>query len=112
MRILVVSQYFWPENFRINDLVKEWKLRGHQVTVLTGHPNYPAGEVFPEYRQNPASFGWFHGVKVHRVPMLARASGSLRLVLNYLSFVLGASVFGPWKSVSYTHLTLPTKRIV
>jgi len=97
LRILVVSQYFWPENFRINDLVKEWKLRGHQVTVLTGHPNYPAGEVFPEYRQNPASFGWFHGVKVHRVPMLSRASGSLRLVLNYLSFVLGASLFGPWK---------------
>ena len=97
MRILVVSQYFWPENFRINDLVNEWVLRGHQVTVLTGHPNYPSGEVFPEYLQNPASFGWFHGVKIHRVPMLARASGSLRLVLNYLSFVLGASLFGPWK---------------
>ena len=77
--------------------MKEWVLRGHQVTVLTGHPNYPSGGVFPEYLQNPASFGWFHGVKVHRVPMLARASGSLRLVLNYLSFVLGASLFGPWK---------------
>lgn len=97
MKILVVSQYFWPENFRINDLVQEWTARGHQVTVLTGRPNYPGGEVFPEYLQNPASFARFDGVQVHRVPMLARASGSLRLVLNYLSFVLGACLFGPWR---------------
>ncbi len=97
MHILVVSQYFWPENFRINDLVKEWVLRGHQVTVLTGYPNYPSGEVFPEYKKNPTRYGWFDGVQVHRVPMLARASGSFRLGLNYLSFVLGASLFGPWK---------------
>lgn len=97
MKILVVSQYFWPENFRINDLVQEWTARGHQVTVLTGRPNYPGGEVFLEYLQNPASFARFDGVQVHRVPMLARASGSLRLVLNYLSFVLGACLFGPWR---------------
>jgi len=97
LHILVVSQYFWPENFRINDLVKEWVLRGHQVTVLTGYPNYPSGEVFPEYKKNPTRYGWFDGVQVHRVPMLARASGSFRLGLNYLSFVLGASLVGPWK---------------
>lgn len=96
MKILVVSQYFWPENFRINDLVQEWTARGHQVTVLTGRPNYPGGEVFSEYLQSPASFTRFDGVQVHRVPMLARASGALRLVLNYLSFVLGACLFGPW----------------
>jgi colanic acid biosynthesis glycosyl transferase WcaI len=97
LKILVVSQYFWPENFRINDLVQEWTARGHQVVVLTGRPNYPRGEVFPEYLQNPANFARFGGVPIHRVPMLARASGSLRLVLNYLSFMLGASLFGPWK---------------
>lgn len=93
----MVSQYFWPENFRINDLVKEWCQRGHEVTVLTGLPNYPGGEVFPEYLQNPSNFARFGGVQIHRVPMLARATGSFRLVLNYLSFVLGASFFGPWK---------------
>lgn len=97
MRILVVSQYFWPENFRINDLVSEWTARGHQVTVLTGRPNYPGGKIFPEYLQSPAGFARFDGVQIHRVPMLARSSGSLRLVLNYLSFVLGAGLFGPWK---------------
>lgn len=101
MRILVVSQYFWPENFRINDLVKEWVQRGHEVTVLTGLPNYPGGEVFPEYLQNPSNFERLGGVQIHRVPMLARATGSLRLALNYISFVLGASLFGPWKLRGY-----------
>lgn len=101
MRILVVSQYFWPENFRINDLVKEWVQRGHEVTVLTGLPNYPGGEVFPEYLQNPSNFERLGGVQIHRVPMLARATGLLRLALNYISFVLGASLFGPWKLRDY-----------
>lgn len=93
----MVSQYFWPENFRINDLVQEWTARGHQVTVLTGRPNYPGGKIFPEFLQDTAGFARFYGVQVHRVPMLARASGSLRLILNYLSFALGAGLFGPWK---------------
>lgn len=97
MNILVVSQYFWPENFRINDLVREWTARGHQVTVLTGRPNYPAGQVFPDFLSDPANFSFFEGVPVHRVPMFARGRGSLRLMLNYLSFVIGASFVGPWK---------------
>lgn len=96
MRIFVVSQYFWPENFRINDLVKEWVQRGHEVTVLTGIPNYPAGRIFESYRAKPSAFAEYEGAKVIRVPMLPRGQGNLRLVLNYLSFVMGASIFGPW----------------
>ena len=45
MRILIVTQYFWPENFRINDLVSDLVIRNHQVTVLTGVPNYPTGKT-------------------------------------------------------------------
>lgn len=97
MKILVVSQYFWPENFRINDLVREWAVQGHVVTVLTGRPNYPEGVVFAEYRQDPSSFAQYEGATVHRVPMFPRASGAVRLVLNYLSFAVGASLVGPWK---------------
>lgn len=97
MRILVVSQYFWPENFRINDLVKEWMLRGHQVTVLTGIPNYPEGKVYEAYRQQPNAFAQYDGAQVVRVPMLSRGSGSLRLMLNYLSFVLGGVIWGTWR---------------
>lgn len=93
----MVSQYFWPENFRINDLVQEWTRRGHAVTVLTGQPNYPAGVVFPAYRENPPHFSDYHGARVVRAPMLARAQGALRLALNYLSYVAGASLAGPWR---------------
>lgn len=97
MRILVVSQYFWPENFRINDLVKEWVQRGHEVTVLTGIPNYPAGKVFEAYQAQPSAFAKYEGAEVVRVPMLQRGSGSLRLMLNYLSFVVGSGIFGSWR---------------
>jgi colanic acid biosynthesis glycosyl transferase WcaI len=97
LRILVISQYFWPENFRINDLVKEWVQRGHEVTVLTGVPNYPAGKVFEAYRQQPSAFAEYEGSKVLRMPMLPRGTGSFRLMLNYLSFVLGGVICGPWR---------------
>ncbi|WP_291082129.1 glycosyltransferase family 4 protein [Hydrogenophaga sp.] len=92
----MISQYFWPENFRINDLVQEWTRRGHAVTILTGKPNYPSGRVFPEYEQNPERFGAYHGARVLRVPLLARAQGSVRLLLNYVSYVISASALGPW----------------
>ncbi len=97
MKILVVSQYFWPENFRINDLVVELVKRGHEVTVLTGHPNYPEGKIFPEFKSNAESYGGYGGARVVRVPLFPRGVGSLRLMLNYLSFALSASVLGPWK---------------
>lgn len=97
MKILIVSQYFWPENFRVNDLAAELVKRGHEVTVLTGLPNYPDGQIFEDYRKDPSKFSDYHGVKVIRVPLLPRGRGSLRLMLNYLSFVVTASMAGPWK---------------
>jgi glycosyltransferase involved in cell wall biosynthesis len=97
MRILVLSQYFWPENFRINDLVTELTARGHVVSVLTGVPNYPNGDVYPEYRAAPAAFATFQGTPITRVPMLPRGRGGARLVLNYVTFALGACLLGPWR---------------
>ena len=97
MRILVVSQYFWPENFRINDLVTELCARGHDVTVLTGYPNYPDGEVYPEFIEKPSDFSSFGDAKIVRVPMFPRGKGAFRLILNYLSFALSASFIGVWR---------------
>ncbi len=97
MKILIVSQYFWPENFRVNDLTQELVQRGHSVTVLTGIPNYPAGTVFEPYRKNPKAFEYYSGAWVFRAPMLARGNGAVRLFLNYLSFVIGACLYGPWR---------------
>jgi colanic acid biosynthesis glycosyl transferase WcaI len=97
LRFLVVSQYFWPETFRVNDLVAELALRGHQVTVLTGTPNYPEGRTFPEYKQNPSSFAQYAGAEIVRVPLLPRGVSSLTLVLNYLSFVVSGLTLGIWR---------------
>ncbi|MDZ7922009.1 glycosyltransferase family 4 protein [Rhodoferax sp.] len=97
MHLLVISQYFWPENFRINDLVADFVQKGHQVTVLTGLPNYPEGQVFDSYRRAPADFASYAGARVVRVPMLARGRGAVRLVLNYFSFALSASLWGAWR---------------
>jgi len=92
MRLLIVSQYFWPEEFRINDLAREFVARGHQVSVLTGFPTYPRREAFAGAR--PAAETW-HGVRVVRVPLAGRGTGEpWRLAANYLSFATTASVLG------------------
>jgi len=97
LRILVVSQYFWPEAFRINDLVQGLLDRGHEITVLTGKPNYPGGSLFAGYGfLRPMRERYAGGAEVVRVPLVPRGSGSgRRLALNYLSFVLFAGFLGP-----------------
>lgn len=97
LKVLVVSQYFWPENMRINDLVRDLVERGHEVTVLTGVPNYPEGKVFKDYSDNPDAYNSYHGADIVRTPMLPRGSGSLRLMLNYASFFVSASFWGAYK---------------
>jgi glycosyltransferase involved in cell wall biosynthesis len=95
LRICIVSQYFWPENFRINDLVEALVGRGHSVQVLTGQPNYPSGKVPRAYRSLMPKRSEALGSSVLRVPMLSRGNGSgIRLALNYLSFAANASVLG------------------
>jgi len=97
LRFLVVTQVFWPENFRINDLVAELVARGHDVTVLTGLPNYPEGSVFPDFRSDPSRFSSYCGAEIVRIPILVRGRNRVRLALNYLSYALSASIVGPWK---------------
>lgn len=87
MKLLVISQYFWPENFRVNDLVADMVERGHLVTVLTGHPNYPSGRFFPGYSWHRPRTETYQGATIVRVPLVSRGSaGTIRLALNYLSF--------------------------
>ncbi len=93
MKIVVVSQYFYPEEFKINDLVEEWVKQGHHITVLTGKPNYPQGTFYSGYKFSGIQKEKYKGAKVIRVPVIRRGKGSsIRLILNYLSFV----VFGCW----------------
>lgn len=96
VRILVVTQYFWPESFRINDLVLGLIERGYAVTVLTGKPNYPSGKFFAGYGLVGRSAENYHGADVRRVPLVPRGKGgALRLFLNYASFAAAATMLGP-----------------
>jgi glycosyltransferase involved in cell wall biosynthesis len=97
MRILIVTQYFWPENFRVNDLASGLKEMGHEVIVLTGKPNYPGGRFFEGYGFFKGSRDNYYGIRVLRVPLIPRGNGAgWRLITNYLSFVFFASLLSPF----------------
>ena len=88
IRLLVVTQYYYPEQFRINDMCAEWVKRGYDVTVVTGIPNYPHGKFYKGY-------GWFRkkrevheGVNIIRLPIISRGTSKVCLGLNYFSFVV------------------------
>ena len=92
MKILLVCQHFYPEQFSINDISFELVKEGHEVTVLTGLPNYPSGSVDKKYK-------WFKnrkekicGVNVIRSWLLGRGKGIKRLALNYVSFAVAATI--------------------
>ena len=97
MNILIVTQYFWPENFRINDLALSLKEKGHQITVLTGIPNYPQGSFFKGYSLVKNRVEKYHGIKVLRCPIIPRGkSKGWQLALNFFSFALLASLIAPF----------------
>lgn len=97
MKILIVTQYFWPENFRINDFIPELIGKGHEVSILTGKPNYPSGKFFSEFLEKPSLFSNYMGADIYRVPIVSRGSNSFQLFLNYLSFVITGTLIGAWK---------------
>lgn len=97
MRLLILSQYFWPENFRINELVVELERRGHELCVLTGLPNYPDGKIFAEFRNSPRRWSKIGNTDIVRVPLVPRGHRTISLVGNYLSFALSAATLGAWK---------------
>lgn len=93
MKILVITQYFWPEEFRINDICKGLKESGHEVEVLTGLPNYPTGKIFNGYSYFKRGAKCYEGIKIRRVGMIPRGkNNSIMLALNYLSFMVSASI--------------------
>ena len=93
MKVLLISQYFYPENFKINDLIFSLKERGHQITVLTGKPNYSKINFFEGYGWKSDDFEIVNGIPVFRSNLFSRRNGgALRLFLNYFSFALLASL--------------------
>ena len=92
--ILVISQYFYPEQFRINDICKEWVKRGYKVTVVTGIPNYPQGKFYDHYGLFKRKRETYNGINIVRIPIVPRGKNSITLAINYLSFVVSGCL---WK---------------
>lgn len=95
-KILVVTQHFWPENFRINDIVEGFLQDGIAVDVLCGLPNYPKGEWFPGYSAaGPFEEEW-HGARLYRCKEVPRRGNtSVNIFLNYVSW--------PWYTAHALH---------
>lgn len=97
MNIAIVTHYFWPEPFIINDIAKRLHENGHKVTVLTGKPNYPDGKIYKGYRFFGYKKEQYKGVEVIRIPLVPRGrGGGLRLLMNYLSFVFFGLISFPF----------------
>ena len=90
VKILVVCQYYYPEPFRITGICEELVKRGHEVTVLTGEPNYPEGFIYAGYEKHDRSDEDINGVFVHRCRIIPRKTGTLYRFLNYYSFVFSS----------------------
>ena len=86
--ILVISQYFYPEQFRINDICSEWVKRGYKVTVITGIPNYPQGKYYNGYGFFKKRKEKYNDMEIIRIPLIPRGNNAIMLALNYLSFVV------------------------
>ena len=97
MRILLVTQYFWPESFIINQLVTALSKKGHHLVVLTGKPNYPEGEVYPGYQKYGVQHEMMGDIQVIRVPLRPRKSANaIALILNYFSFIWSGLIRFPF----------------
>lgn len=92
--ILVISQYFYPEQFRINDICTEWVKRGYKVTVVTGIPNYPQGEFYDGYDLKHKRTEEWNGIKIIRIPLVPRGKNAIGMIANYMSFVASGYI---WK---------------
>ena len=103
MKILIVSQYFWPENFRINDLAKELNKKGYNIDILTGQPNYPNGEFYKGYNFSFSTEKKFN-LNIMRVPIIPRGKNYITLFLNYVSFAFIASFFVLFKKKKYDRI--------
>lgn len=90
MKILFICQYYYPEPFRHKDICEELVSKGHEVTVITGLPNYPVGKVYKGYKYGKKRDEVINGVKIHRCFTIGRYGGSLKRLLNYFSYPLSA----------------------
>lgn len=95
MKILVVSEVFYPENFLINDLVKEWKKQGWVVDIISQYPSYPESYVYPGYTNKDYRIEDWEGSKIFRFPFIEGYKTSVyKKIRNYFLYIKGATRIG------------------
>ena len=92
MKIIVFCQYYYPENFQINDICECLVRDGNYVTVITGLPNYPSGIVSDEYKRGHKRVEIINGVNVIRCFEIGRGKRAMSLALNYLSYCASGTI--------------------
>jgi len=98
LRILIITQYFWPENFRINDIVQFFTSKNIEIDILTGEPNYPSGKIDVDYKNNKDNYKKYFSANIYRVKIFSRGNGSpIELFLNYFSFIVSSIIIGTFK---------------
>ena len=101
MKILVICQHYWPENFRVTEICEALVQRGHQVTALVGLPNYPSGIIPQEYRRHRNRRQLRNGVEIRRCFEIGRKPGKLGLAINYVIYMTSASIKALWLKRDY-----------
>jgi len=91
-KILIVTEYFYPEEFKINEIALEWKKKGYEVDVLTNFPTYPAGEIFDGYENRWYQKDQYEGINIYRVKSVTGYRDSLfKKLLKYFVFMFFGS---------------------
>jgi len=104
-KILIVSECFYPEEFKINDIALNWKDRGYEVEVLTLVPTYPKGKVFPGYKNKIFFKDIFQGINVFRIhAVTGYVESPIKKLLKYINFMLIASVVAIFKGRQYDYI--------
>ncbi len=99
MKILIVSQYFWPENFRVNDVAEYLSEKGYEIDIYTSYPSYPNKKIYENLSYEDKNF--FKNVNIIRIPSFSRGSGgSISIFLNYFTFILSGIFFSHFKLYS------------
>ena len=92
-KILIVTEYFYPEEFKINEVAQEWKKKGYQVDILTHNPTYPHGQIFEYYKNKWFSKESYEGMTVYRVKSVTGYKTNLfKKLLKYFTFMILGSL--------------------
>ena len=96
VKTLIITHYFWPENFKINDFAN-FLSKNNKITVLTGSPSYPKKNIFKDFKKKKLNY---KNIEILRVPVFKRNNNRFSLFLNYLSFLISLSTIGVIKLIN------------